>query len=478
MIPLPQRPIAGLSTLPWLSLGFLLLTLGLLLGWQGLRDDDERALQAWYSDSGLLALEQPAYLSWLRLHGQVDKAWAVERDPVDEQGRHSLWHFRQLAFDPAFAAHNRATAAGQDIPYWHGAELTRWQQLRDQFEHRAATLPRQRAGLNPADTRPATLLTVHFTSNGLLGWLLCALVLLPFAWALEGTLGWRRLLMLWPLSAVLAGALSGILLRPDHQLLLGGQVMVSAAVGMYLGLFGRERLRFLLPGRNQTPEWPAWLLLPFWLVLPATAPMLGQSWLPPVLGLLCGAALVQLARMPDMSLFEEQDSEDDPGERDSLRHHLTGGWAALGSMQFRDAEQHFLAAVRLAPTHFNALCGLYQVRKLRPQEVDFLATASRLLTLPLVDDGERRQQHALWREAQQLCGDALRLNTAARLQLARQFASVDALDDAEALLHALPEDAHPHAVIAAQRALGEGFTRRGNHNKARHYLARADAVTD
>src|SRR5690606_5559276 len=169
-----------------------------------------------------------------------------------------------------------------------------------------------------------------------------------------------------------------------------------------------------------------------------------------------------------------QDSDDDNGERDSLRHHLGSGWAALGALQFRDAEQHFLAAVRLAPAHFNALCGLYQVRKLRPAEVDFLATANRLLALPLTDDGERRQQHALWREATQLCAGALRLNTATRLQLARQFAMVDALDDAEALLDALPEEAHPQALTAARRALGEGFARRGNHNKARHYLARAE----
>src|SRR5690606_7298793 len=226
-------------------------------------------------------------------------------------------------------------------PYWQGRELTRWQQLRDQFEQRARALPRLRAGLNPADTRPATLLTSHFLSNGLLGWLLCALVLLPFAWALEGTLGWRRMLMIWPLSAVLAGALSGVLLRPDHQLLLGGQIMVSAAVGMYLGLFGRERLRFLLPGRNQTPEWPAWLPLPLRLARPAAALMLGQSWLPPVIGLVCVARRVQLVRMPDMSSFEEQDSDDDNGERDTLRHHLGSGWAALGALQFRDAEQHF-----------------------------------------------------------------------------------------------------------------------------------------
>src|SRR5690606_31799465 len=136
-----------------------------------------------------------------------------ERDAPDAQGRHSLWHFRQLALDPGFAAHNRAAAAGKDMPYWQGRELTRWQQLRDQFEQQARALPRLRAGLNPADTRPATLLTSHFLSNGLLGWLLCALVLLPFAWALEGTLGWRRMLMIWPLSAVLAGALSGVLLR-------------------------------------------------------------------------------------------------------------------------------------------------------------------------------------------------------------------------------------------------------------------------
>ncbi|MCH8544594.1 MAG: hypothetical protein LAT61_13585 [Alcanivorax sp.] len=496
MIPLPDKAapehpqsesaLPGPGSLPWVCLGYLLITLVVLLTWQRSQETLEDGLHDAYVESGLLDMELPVYTSWLRLQGNIQTAWALEqaRDAGDTRPV-----FRLMAFDRQFDAAHRTDAQR----YWSGEQIHRWRGLKDAFLAGADGLPWVVAGLNPAQPAPGSFLSLHGLSTGLLGWLVGALALVWLGWALEGALGWRRMLILWPLAGLLATVVTALVLRNGQatlhssQYVYGGHIMVSAAVGMYVGRFGLQRLRVLLPGRTLTtmPAWPAWVFLPVWLPIPWVAMAAGQHWIGALSGLLAGAAMVQLTRVPGVPDMRDQE---DSGP-DAQAEQLAQAWAAQGTMAFSDARRGFEAIVAAAPENFaahlfSAHCGLYQNLKLQPKQPAFAAQAIQLLSLPLTAPGEQRQQHQIWREASALLGAELVLPVATQQQLICHFAAIDALSDAEALLarqtdgqsdEALDEDPDDSTdgMIKALRALAEGFTRRGNTSKARHYLSKA-----
>ena len=482
MIPLPENtapdaPVSdipsglpGPGSLPWVCLGYLLITLVVLLGWQRGQEDLENGLHDAYVESGLLDMELPAYTSWLRLQGNIQTAWALEqaRDADDTRPV-----FQLMAFDRAFDAAHRTEAHR----YWSAEQVQRWRGLKDAFLAGADDLPRVAAGMNTTQPAPGSFLSLHGLSTGMMGWLVGALALVWLGWALEGVLGWRRMLVLWPLAALLATVVTALVLRSgqatlhNSQYVYGGHIMVSAAVGMYLGLFRLQRLRVLLPGRPlaRMPAWSAWVFLPVWLPIPVAAVAAGQHWIGALSGLLAGAAMVQLTRVPEMpDMRDQEESRPDP-----LADQLAQAWAAQGTMAFADARRGFEAVVAAAPENFEAHCGLYQNLKLQPQQSAFAEQATQLLDLSLTTPDERRQQPQIWREASTLLGAALVLPATTQWRLIGYFASIDALSDAEALL--ARQDAEPENIgdkQAALRALAAGFAQRGNSSKAQHYLAR------
>lgn len=394
MIPLPDQNQRRLYALPWVALAIMLVYLLVLLTYQGQEEQQRRALFDWYQDTGLFSMEWDNYLSWLRINGRGDKAAALAEQ---REAGHDIEPFLDMAFNPRFEAENRER--GSD--YWSAEAFRHWKEQREEFRQRANELPRYFAGLIPTDPRPGRFLTWHFLHDGLIHWALCLLVLAPFAWPLEARLGKARSLVLWLLGGVAAGLGPVWLFAGHYQPVIGSSAVVSAWIGAFASLFARRRLPFgyIHPRTRQTAtvELPALILLPLWGLLPLYAFMRtddgGVLLSAQLFGLAGGALLAQLIQDTGMQQRETDDADDE--ENRARARALTEGWDALARFEFSDAEKHFLQAREHQSDNFDALTGLFLVRKVQPEAETFQATLRELLQRRPADPDEGRQREQL-----------------------------------------------------------------------------------
>ena len=471
MIPLPDQHLRGLRSLPWVTLAIMLVYLLVLLTYQSQEQQQRQALLNWYQETGLFSLEWDNYLSWLRINGRGDKAEALAEQ---RQAGNEIEPFLDMAFNPRFEAENRER--GSD--YWSREEFRHWKDQREAFRQRARELPRYFAGLIPSDPRPGRFLTWHFLHDGLMHWALCLLVLAPFAWPLEARLGKARSLVLWLLGGVAAG-LGPVWLFPEHyQPVIGSSAVVSAWIGAFASLFARRRipLGYLHPRTRQTAtlDLPALILLPLWVLFPLYAFMRTDDGMlllsAQLFGLAGGALLAQLIQDTGMQQ-READTED---EQDRARARtLTEGWDALARFEFSDAEKHFLQAREDQPDDFNALSGLFLVRKVHPEAESFQATLRELLQRPPSDADEGRQREQLL--LQLVREERLpALPEALQLEIAWLLARAGNPQQAEPIVaDALERQSEAPQVARALHALAEAWEKKGDSARAEGFRRKA-----
>lgn len=457
------------ATLPWVCLFFFLAYLLVYFTYQSGEQQQRRELLQWYESSGLYQMERQNYVSWLRINGQVEKARKLEQ--AHERGDR-MTVFMSMAFDPAFAAENRR----EGERYWSAAQRFEWEKLRSEFAERKETLPRVRAGLNPSDWVPADFLSYHFLHESLIHWLVPLLVLIPFAWPVESQLGWQRMAVLWMLGGVVAG-LGYILFVDGYRPLIGSTPVASAVIGIFLGLYSREKLPFVTlhpkTRKKLVFEFPGWVLAPLWLLLPLYEYLGGTPaphvWVAQLCGLLGGAGLVQLARDTQVEGEDDPETEEEDDTARQLRQHLTSGWTSMAALQFSEAAGQFEAALKIQPGHFDALTGLYQIRKLEPESPEFEQASRDVLAARTSEQGRILQQQQIYRDFRKR-REVSELPVETRLQLAMRFAEVEAFKDAEALMESVLEEKAGHELLPkALLSLADTFEKAGNQGKADRY---------
>jgi membrane associated rhomboid family serine protease len=477
MIPLPQDDSFSWKQLPWVSLAFFLIYLGLFAGWQSSEAERYQQLYNWYQSSGLYELERPNYISWLRIDGQATKADRIEK--AHEQGD-ALSVFKAMAFDPAFARENQA----RGDEYWSQRQYLSWQENRERFIDKASMLPRYGFGLISADhplAGPADYLTWHFLHDSIWQWLLALLVLLPFALALEHRLGWKKVPLLWILGGVLAG-LGYTLLAPENYIpLVGSTAAVSAIIGAYAAHLGRGPITFLVfsPKQKgwQKKSLPALILLPLWLLLPAFELLFSRSnadfaWLAILSGLFGGALLVHLIR--DTEVGDDEPSEEDHAEQTRLQT-LGQGWDAMERFEFPDADRHFRAVLKDNPDDFEALNGRVLVNRGRDEQA-LAETLTQWLEATPEHETQTRQQMLLLREMERQ-NELAELPADVRLRAAMKLARTGALREAANLVDAaLEEKPDTPWLLKAVSSLAQALERTGDEGKASRYQRAAESL--
>ncbi len=484
MLPMPESTLedkkAVIKSLPLFCLTIFLAYLAIFLIYQKDERSDQIALANWYQQSGLFELEWENYISWLRISGQSAKSTTLE---TAKKNNDALTVFRAMAFDPSFERENRI----RGDQYWNSDQRLKWEETRRQFAERAGQLPSVRFGLNPQSPRPSTYLTWHFLHESILQWLVALLVLVPFAWALEGTIGNIRMASLWLGSGVVA-ALSYVAIVPSaYTSLIGATALTSSAIGMYLGLFALKKIDFIYfhPKNKafQRIALPAAILAPLWFILPLYEFYGGSSaehtWVAQLAGLIAGAALVQLARP---STVGEEDVNTDAADEQSrkerqLKLQLTSAWTSMSALAFRDAETAFLNALTLHPDNFSALSGLYHIQKITPQTDTFRVTAERTLSAPVADDGESRQQLAIYRDYRKKLDDLEELPEDIAVHLIIRFARLNEVKEAEEIALSLQQQKVKSTLFEnALTSLSQAFGRQNNDNKAAKMASMAENI--
>lgn len=461
-------------TLPWACLFFFAAYLLVYFTYQAAETEKRRAFADWYQESGLYGLEWENYYSWLRQNARADKAETLKQ--AHEAGDR-VTVVLDMAFNPAFARENREEGKS----YWSARQRFQWEDLRKELAERKEQLPTVAAGLNPSDWVPADFLSYHFLHENLIQWLVALLVLVPFAWPLESRLGPQRVAVVWMLGGVVAG-LGYVVFVDSYRPLIGSTPAVSAMIGVFLGLLARERLPFVTINpktrKKMVIELPAWVLAPLWLILPVYEYLAGglapHVWVAQLTGLVAGIGLVQLVRDTDVEGEEDQETDEEDEEARQLRQFLTSGWTSIAALQFEEAARQFEEVLTLRPGHFDALTGLYQVRKLAPESDAFEDTAARLLAAPTTEKGRIVQQQQSYRDFRKR-REVSELPVETRLKLAMRLAGIEAFKDAEELLESVVEQKARHELLPkALSTLAEAFEKAGNQSKAGRFATLAE----
>ena len=477
MLPKPDLESPGIKSIPWVCMAFFIAYLVVFLTYQSNEQQRQLELANWYQKSGLFELEWENYISWLRISGEVKQADALEKARANKD---TLTVFRAMAFDPSFERENRL----RGDQYWNGQQVLQWEQMRAEFHQRAAKLPSVRFGLNPHAPRPSTYLTWHFLQNSFWQWLVALLLVVPFAWAVEGTVGVQRMPILWLGSGIIAGLSYVALVNWSYQPMIGATPMASAVIGMYLGLFALKKVPFLYfhPKNKawQTINLPGAIPAALWPILPVYEYFGGSPaphvWVAQVAGLLAGAGLVQLALKTDVAGAEEENTEsEEESSARMLRQHLTSGWSSISALSFAEAEEQFNKALALNPGNFNALSGLYQIHKLHPETEKFRNTALQALGATTDSDGEVLQQMTILRDYMRHQNEDEHLPEAIEIRLLMGFTRLEQFKDAEKvasrLLQSKSQDPMLHKAIIR---LSQAFQQAHNSTKAAHYAAQAE----
>lgn len=478
MFPVIRQEKFQIGTLPWACLAFFIAYLLIHFTWQANAGHKRQELLQWYQQTGLYDMEWESYASWLTRNGQGNKAARLEQAHAD--GEH-MSVFLEMAFDPAFERENRT----EGERYWSSSQFYEWQENREQFHRKKTSLPRVAAGLNPSDWVPADFLTYHFLHRDPLHWLVALLILVPFAWPLEARLGWKRIPLLWMLGGALAG-LAYVAFVDSYRPMIGSTPVVSALIGAFLGLYGREKLPFITldpkTRRKRVVELPAWVLAPLWLLLPLYELLAGDPaphlWVAQLGGLAGGFALVQLLRDTEVASEEREETGEEDEEERQLRQALTSGWTSIAALQFTEAERQFEKALQLRPGHFDALTGLYQMRKLRPESPEFEQAAQDVLAAQTAEKGRVLQQQQIYRDFRKR-RDVSELPLSTRLQLTMRLAGVGELKEAEELMESALSDGTAHELLPKSLyTLSEAFGKAGNQGKAERFRTLAENARD
>jgi membrane associated rhomboid family serine protease len=152
----------------------------------------------------------------------------------------------------------------------------------------------------------ATWLTYMFMHAGWMHLIGNMLFLWVFADNVEDAMGHARFLIFYLLCGFLGGALHLVLHTGSQAPLVGASGAISGVLAAYLMLFPRVRV-FGLAFNIIPITIPVWLALGAWVLLQIfhlfTAQGGDTAWWAHVGGLIAGALLVRLFKMPDVGLF-------------------------------------------------------------------------------------------------------------------------------------------------------------------------------
>lgn len=404
MLIIPAENSINWKRPPWVTLGLIMACLLVFLFYQG---GDDRKLESaleQYLSGNLLALEGPAYEDYLqraiRFEGDSQRALELQAFEELQENNEALWQAVTLLLDREFYQYLQDN---RDL-IWAPAERSQWQQQRSAIEEQwISRMSAYQLGLVPAELSLYTLISYQFLHGGwghIIGNLLF-LFLLGFT--VEKALGPGRFL-----AAYLAcGALSGLVFvgfsMGSHIPLVGASGSISGLMGMYVAIYGLQKIRFFyfLGFYFNYFRAPAIALLPVWLGKEVYdywyAGATGIAYMAHAGGLAAGAGLVWLLGKSWLQVKEEffEPEEDEQDARFTSAY--AQAMASLGRMEFDLARRQFEALREHYPERTILLEHLYQLAKLRPDLPEYRERARQLMA----DAMARRQPEQMvtvWQE--------------------------------------------------------------------------------
>lgn len=395
MLILPLHRRLSRTTFPFVTAALVLVNVVVFAFAQTGDVPRAQGLQAWYTTSGLAAMEWPHYLRHLDERGDADAAAKAREWP--EKARDGLLLQHRLADARAEAALAGALAST-------GEAEAQARALQAEFQRRAAGLFTHRYTLRYSAIEPVRMVSHAFLHGGIGHLLGNMFFLVALGLLVEGALGEWRFAGLY-LAGTLGAAAFALAWRWGQAgAALGASGAVSALMGAFCVLWGRRPVRFFWwflvvfdyvrkPAIWLLPAWIGWEALHLWL-----DPDAGIGFDAHLGGLLAGAAvggLLVLSGQVRTDFLEDRDET--PAE--TLAAALAEVRPLLGSLQLDRAAALLEGLAARHPASLEVALLRYRAARLGNHAVAARQHALAALALPAADADDVAAQHALLDEA-------------------------------------------------------------------------------
>ncbi|MEP6223225.1 rhomboid family intramembrane serine protease [Marinobacter sp.] len=475
MLIIPAENTVNWKRPPWVTLGLITTCLLVFFFYQG---DDNRLIEEaveQYLESDLKSLEAPVYEDYLgrqiEFGDNQNRVYDLQNfQQLQEEGG-DLWVAYSLLADREFYQYmlqNRDRL-------WAPAERRLWLEQRGGIQTQLMDrLSANQLGLVPAEFSLYTLITYQFLHGGW-GHIIGNLVFLfLLGFTVEKALGAGRFL----LAYLLCGALSGVVFTAfsmgSHIPLVGASGSISGLMGMYVAIYGLQRIRFFYfvgvyfnyfraPALAILPVWLGKEIYDYWF-----AGATGIAYMAHAGGLVAGAGMVWLLGKSWLQVKEEffEPEEDEQDERFTTGY--SQAMASLGRMDFDLARRQFEALREHYPDRTILLEHLYQLAKLRPDLPQYRERTQELMNESL----SRRQPERMVEIWQEYLGKGeghAPLDAEDHNRVLFTCLRNDDLKAAEKAFERLRSAGDQLLASEACRLLAEEFEKREMTPKARHY---------
>ncbi|MDX1599060.1 MAG: rhomboid family intramembrane serine protease [Marinobacter sp.] len=475
MLIIPAENAVNWRKPPWVTLGLIATCLLVFLFYQG---GDNRLMEEAieeYLASDLPELEAPVYEEYLqreiRFQGESERILELRDFQELRESGEDIWVAVSLLVNPEFYQYMREN---REL-LWAPAQRQQWLEQRTAIQTRYIDrLSSNQLGLVPAELSLYTLITYQFLHGGwghIIGNLLF-LFLLGFT--VEKALGPGRYLLAYLLCGVLSGLVFTAFSLGSPVPLVGASGSISGLMGMYVAIYGLQKIRFFYfvgvyfnyfraPALAILPVWLGKEIYDYWF-----AGATGIAYMAHAGGLIGGAALVWLLGKSVLQVretfFEPEEEEQD--ERFTTAYAQAMG--SLGRMEFEVARRQFEALWERYPDRPILLEHLYQLAKLRPDLPEYRDRTRELMNETI----SRRQPERLVEIWQEYLGKGESYSPLAAEDHNRVlFTSLrhDDLKAAEKAFERLRSTGDELLTGEACRLLVEEFEKRQMGPKARHY---------
>lgn len=142
------------------------------------------------------------------------------------------------------------------------------------------------------------LLTATFLHGNILHWVINNTVFLLLAFTIERVIGGQKFLAVFLLSGIIGNLSASYFLQEQNNLLLGASGAVSGLIGLWLVMFPRKKINFVLPiGLYfQKTSMPLAVIILLWLVVQLILqfqphPSYDIAWISHIMGFSTGFVL-------------------------------------------------------------------------------------------------------------------------------------------------------------------------------------------
>ncbi len=431
-IPVEKKP--QWQNPPILTIVLIFISIGCFFTWQNKDTEREAAAFQYYIQSGLAAIEVPAYIEYMDSNKQSSTELKLALSNNRQQGYRRL--LQKLIVDGRFL---NQLDNFQIIKSNH-PQFKLWLQKHNEFKRLMARIVKYQYGLKPYKYDLESLILHNFLHNDVNHLIINMIFLFMFGFIIELAIGRSAYLFVFLVSGI-SSAITLVILNPDSaHWVVGASGAVAGLVGFYTLLYGKRKIRFFYSvivyfGYVTAP---ALILLPVWLVYEFINQYFFQNQVSNIshIGGLATGALLGLIYKRYPKLIHQQEIHDNSKQL-HYQKNLQFALDNIAQLNFNSAHKVLHELLLNQPNDIQVIKQLYNLEKIHPDTDQYHVFAHQLIKLAIESNGQEKLIHSIYQEYSNIAKPSAKFTPDLLYNLATIFANHHYLDDAVKICHYL-----------------------------------------